>query len=78
MSGLAQPALAGAASQLAAAVVPITYRQQKLAGDTLRQALQTLSTIPGSSAVQDQRLKSVAGQIDTLKERLAQVVKLFK
>jgi hypothetical protein len=58
--------------------VPITYRQQKLAGDTLRQALQTLSTIPGSSAVQDQRLKSVAGQIDTLKERLAQVVKLFK
>ena len=78
VSGLAQPALAGAASQLAAAVVPIIYRQQKPAGDTLRQALQTLSTIPGSSAVQDQRLKSVAGQIDTLKERLAQVVQLFK
>jgi len=78
VSGLAQPALDGAASQLAFAVVPINYRQQKPAGDTLRQALQTLSTIPGSSAVQDQRLKSVAGQIDTLKERLAQVVQLFK
>jgi hypothetical protein len=79
VSGLAPPPLAEAASQLGGpAIYYIIYRQQKSAGDALRQALQTLSAIPGSSAVQDQRLKSVAGQIDTLRERLAQVIQLFK
>jgi hypothetical protein len=78
LSGLAQPTLVDAASRLTAAVVHIAYRQQKPAGDRLREALQALAAIPGSSAVKDQRLKSLAGQIDTLTERLNQVIRLFK
>ena len=78
LSGLAQPTLVEAASRLTAAGVHIAYRQQKPAGERLREALQALATVPASSAVKDQRLKSVAGQIDTLKERLTQVVQLFK
>jgi hypothetical protein len=78
LSGLAQPTLVEAASRLTAAGVHIAYRQQKPAGERLREALQALATIAASSAVKDQRLKSVAGQIDTLKERLTQVVQLFK
>jgi hypothetical protein len=78
LSGLAQPTLVEAASQIVAAIVHIVYRQPKPTGERLRQALQALATVPASSAVKDQRLKSLAGQIDTLKERLNQLIQLFK
>ena len=77
VSGVAEPALIETTAGLGAAQPLIIHRLQKAAGEALRQALQKLSTISRSGAVQDQRLKSLAGEIDMQRERLAQVAKLF-
>jgi hypothetical protein len=69
--------LIAAIGNLGAAAAFMALRLEKPSGDALRQALQVMPPISGADAVEDPRLKALAGQIDVQRQYLDEIAKRF-
>jgi outer membrane biosynthesis protein TonB len=78
VSGVGEPALTKAGAALIGALSLMHLRQEKEAGEALGGALQALPAISWADAVDDERLKLLAAEIDAQRAQLAAIVELFR